>query len=171
MESNIPYPLQKLVFQASKTLLYPLGIGEKKKKTQLWTSWSCKRWGMRVQDLVNMYTYKLSTRSYSWKYYRGPLFCRIHYHFNRGWFQAISIKFTHRTLGVKSQWHKKKLNLNKKLKPRWWLKKIWFFYSLNHDPLYNYLVSQNPQYWQTRLHIIDIVFIIARYTTFWSLLE
>jgi hypothetical protein len=32
MESNIPYPLQKLVFQASKTLLYPLGIGEKKKK-------------------------------------------------------------------------------------------------------------------------------------------
>jgi hypothetical protein len=29
MESNIPYPLQKMVFGASKTLLYPLGIGEK----------------------------------------------------------------------------------------------------------------------------------------------
>jgi hypothetical protein len=29
MESNIPYPLQKMVFGASKTLLYPSGIEEK----------------------------------------------------------------------------------------------------------------------------------------------
>jgi hypothetical protein len=29
MESNIPYPFQKMVFGASKTLLYPSGIGEK----------------------------------------------------------------------------------------------------------------------------------------------
>jgi hypothetical protein len=35
MESNIPYPLQKLVFQASETLLYPSGIGEKKKFSTL----------------------------------------------------------------------------------------------------------------------------------------
>jgi hypothetical protein len=29
MESDIPYPPQKMVFGASKTLLYPSGIGEK----------------------------------------------------------------------------------------------------------------------------------------------
>jgi hypothetical protein len=33
MESNIPYPLQKVVFGASKNLLYPSGIGEKKKSS------------------------------------------------------------------------------------------------------------------------------------------
>jgi hypothetical protein len=31
MESNIPYPLQRVVFGASECLLYPLGIGEKNK--------------------------------------------------------------------------------------------------------------------------------------------
>jgi hypothetical protein len=29
MESNIPYPLRKLLFGASEGLLYPSGIGEK----------------------------------------------------------------------------------------------------------------------------------------------
>jgi hypothetical protein len=31
MESNIPYPLEKVVFRASECLLYPSGIGKKKK--------------------------------------------------------------------------------------------------------------------------------------------
>jgi hypothetical protein len=31
MESNIPYPLQKVGFQASECLLYPSGIGKKNK--------------------------------------------------------------------------------------------------------------------------------------------
>jgi hypothetical protein len=30
MESNIPYPFEKLAFGASETLLYRSGIGEKK---------------------------------------------------------------------------------------------------------------------------------------------
>jgi hypothetical protein len=29
MESNIPYPLQKLVFGASEGVLYPSGIGKR----------------------------------------------------------------------------------------------------------------------------------------------
>jgi hypothetical protein len=30
MDGNIPYPLRKLVFGASKSLMYPLGKGKKK---------------------------------------------------------------------------------------------------------------------------------------------
>jgi hypothetical protein len=35
MESNIPYPLQTVGFQASECLLYPSGIGKKKNSSTL----------------------------------------------------------------------------------------------------------------------------------------
>ena len=48
LKSLNPYLLYKMVFLATKTLLYSLSIGKKTFFFQLWTLWSCTPYGMNV---------------------------------------------------------------------------------------------------------------------------
>jgi hypothetical protein len=89
LKSLSPYLLNKMVFLASKALLYTLSTGKRTFFSTLnlmilQTVWNeCVRFGRHIK------TYKLVTRSYSWKYKRKPQFCTICLAFKRGCFEVV----------------------------------------------------------------------------------
>jgi hypothetical protein len=80
-----PYLLYKMVFLASKTLLYLL------------STWKKTYFNFEPYDLANGMNvrfgrhikYKLVTRSYCWKYKKKPQFCTICLAFKKGCFEAV----------------------------------------------------------------------------------
>ena len=88
LKSPNPYLLYKMVFLASKTLLYPLSTRKKLffralNLMILQTIWNeCVRFGGHINIQVSYKILRL-------KYQRRPQFCTMCFAFNKGWFEAI----------------------------------------------------------------------------------